>query len=145
MGKQTSVYKRRWEAVNYKQVKVSLRRELAAAFKTLCEDEGVSVAGEIASFMSERLRRTAEIGEEVCCGRSVLPGNGADDLSSKKKRRAAVKKILSQLEMIMEAQNVALENMPENLQGSEAYENAEESLAMIEEAVDATRALSETY
>jgi hypothetical protein len=78
MGKQASVYKRRWEAANYKQVKVSLRRELAAAFKTLCEDEGVSVAGEIAAFMSERLGRTDEIGEEVCCDRSELSGNGAE-------------------------------------------------------------------
>jgi hypothetical protein len=47
--------------------------------------------------------------------------------------------------MIRDAQSTALENIPENLQGSEAYENAEESLALIEEAVDATLALAEAY
>jgi hypothetical protein len=53
MRKQTNAYKQRWEAEHYKQIKISVRRELTAAFKADCEAAGVSMAGEISAFMSE--------------------------------------------------------------------------------------------
>jgi DNA-binding transcriptional regulator GbsR (MarR family) len=147
MGKQTNAYKQRWEAEHYKQVKVSVRRELAAAFKASCEAAGVSAAGEISAFMAERCGQTREIGTRVAarCKRSTLYESDADALSSKRKRRAALKKILSRLETIKDAHNAALDNTPENLRGSEAYENAEESLSLIEEAIDTVEALAEIY
>jgi hypothetical protein len=145
MGKQTNAYKQKWEAEHYKQVKISVSRGLAAAFRADCEAAGVSMAGETAAFMSERCGQTAEIRAGVRPGRNALCGNNADALSSKQKRRIAIKKILSQLEMIKDAQSAALENTPENLRGSDMYGDAEDGLALIEEAVDATAALTETY
>jgi hypothetical protein len=145
MGKQTKAYKQRWESENYKQIKISVRRGLAAAFKADCEVAGVSMAGEISAFMSERLGQRKEIADTARYRPGAPSGNDTTDFSSKGKRRAAVKKILSQLEMIRDAQSAALENTPENLQGSEAYEDAEESLALIEEAACAVLALAEIY
>jgi hypothetical protein len=148
MGKQTNAYKQRWEAEHYRQVKVSVRRELAMAFKAVCEAAGVSVAGEISAFMSERCGQTeGRIGTPAGarCDRGTLSESDAEALSSKRKRRAAVKKILSQLETIKDAPGAALENTPENLRGSEAYENAEESLTLIEDAIDAVGVLAEIY
>jgi hypothetical protein len=146
MGKQTNAYKRRWEAEHYKQVKISVNRGLAEAFKAACEAAGVSMAGEIAAFMSERCGREAETEvSEHCRSRNTICGNDTDTLSSKRKRRAAIKKILSQLETIEDAQRSALENTPENLRGSDVYGDAEDSLALIEDALDVIGALAETY
>jgi hypothetical protein len=145
MGKQTNAYKQRWETEHYKQVKISVNRGLAAAFKAECEAAGMSMAGEISAFMSERCGRNGEIEAEARKDRNAHSKNDADTLSSKRKRRVAIKKMLLQLETIKDAQSAALENTPENLQNSEAYENAEESLALIEEAVDAVSALAEAY
>jgi hypothetical protein len=145
IGKQTNAYKQKWEAEHYRQVKISVNRGLAEAFKADCEAAGVSMAGEISAFMSERCGRPGEIGTAVHFRRNVSYGDDTDTVSSKRKRRTAVKKILSQLEMIKDAQSAALENTPENLRGSDVYADAEAGLALIEETVDAIGALAETY
>ena len=45
--------KARWNAANYVQLKVSVRPEIAAAFKAACAASGVSMAGELSRFMAE--------------------------------------------------------------------------------------------
>lgn len=58
------------------------------------------------------------------------------DYSTKRKRRAAVEYIIKQLERIKEHEEKYRDNMPENLQNSEAYEAAEEYIEYLEEALD---------
>ena len=56
--------------------------------------------------------------------------------TTKRQRRAAMKRILSQLEQIKAAQEKSRDNFPENLQGSSAYEAAEECINALEEAIE---------
>jgi len=56
--------------------------------------------------------------------------------TTKRQRRAAMKRILSQIEQIKAAEERSRNNFPENLQGSSAYEVAEECINAIEEALE---------
>lgn len=58
------------------------------------------------------------------------------DYSTKRKRRAAVEYIIKQLELIKEYEEKYRDNIPENLQNSEAYEAAEEYIEYLEEALE---------
>ena len=53
------------------------------------------------------------------------------DYTTKRKRRAALKAIIQHLEYIKEAEEQYCNNIPENLQGSAAYENAEECVSLL--------------
>jgi hypothetical protein len=46
-----------------------------------------------------------------------------------------MKCLIRQLEMIREAEERYIGNIPDNLQGSKHYENAEESVSLIDEAL----------
>ena len=56
--------------------------------------------------------------------------------TTKRQRRAAMKRILSQLEQIKAAEERSRDNIPQNLQGSSAYEAAEECINALEEALE---------
>ena len=56
--------------------------------------------------------------------------------TTKLQRRAAMKRILRQIEQIKAAEERSRNNFPENLQGSSAYEVAEECINAIEEALE---------
>lgn len=58
------------------------------------------------------------------------------DYSTKRKRRAAVEYIIKQLELIKEYEEKYRDNIPENLQNSEAYEAAEEYIEYLEEPLE---------
>jgi hypothetical protein len=52
MGKTSNETKARWNAAHYTQVKVSVKPEVAEAFKNRCRADGVSMAAELSRFMS---------------------------------------------------------------------------------------------
>jgi len=55
---------------------------------------------------------------------------------TKRQRRAAMKRILNQLEQIKAAAEKSRDNFPDNLQGSTSYEAAEEYINALEEALE---------
>ena len=57
-------------------------------------------------------------------------------LTMKRQRRAAVKKIIVQLQQVKDAEETSRDNIPENLQGSTVYETAEECINALEEAIE---------
>jgi len=56
--------------------------------------------------------------------------------TTKRQRRAAIKRILIQLEQIKAAEERSRDNFPQNLQGSSAYEAAEECINALEEVLE---------
>jgi len=63
------------------------------------------------------------------------------DYSTRRKRRAALFSIVSALEQISQAEEAYRENMPENLQNSDAYDYTGYYIDLIDEAVDTLRSV----
>lgn len=107
----------------YTQVKVSVAPDIASAFKVACAAANVSMASAMSKFMSEFSKTAMQ--------KKPLP-----DYSTKSQRRVAIKKIINQLEQIMDCEEAYKENIPENLCGSVVFENAEEFISLLDEAID---------
>ncbi len=122
--------KRRWNAAHYTQVKVSVKPQLAEAFKAKCALDGVSMAGEISRFM---LTQTAGQAESK---------TRTNPYATRPKRRGAVKLIIKQLNLILDAEQGYLDNIPLNLQNSAPHDAAELTVSALEEALSF---LSEAY
>ena len=58
------------------------------------------------------------------------------DISTRPKRRKAVDMIITELQKICEHEEVYIERIPLNMQGGEAYSNAEDSISILTDAVD---------
>jgi hypothetical protein len=116
--------KDRWNAANYTQIKASVNPEIAAAFKAACAANERSIASVLSGFMVEYSQTSVR----------ALPASNPYD--TKRKRRKALKAIISQMELLMEAEEAYKENIPENLQNSKWYEAAEQSLMLMEETID---------
>ena len=115
--------KQRWNAAHYTQVKISVAPEVASAFKAACAGYGVSMANVLSKHMAEY---------------SDIAGKSKrnPEYATKRQRRAAVKSIMGQLVLIRDAQERCRDNIPENLQDSDIYEVADESVSMLDEAID---------
>ena len=125
MPKAATRAKARWNASNYAQIKVSVYPEIADAFKTACAAAGVSMASELARFMTEY--------SEVPIAKKTAAANKA---LSKKKRRNTVRALILQLEQVREAEEESMDNTPENFRKSDNFAASEESLAKLEEAIE---------
>ena len=124
MGVPSNEAKQLWNRTHYTQVKVSVQPEIAAAFQKKCLAEGVSMASEISRFMSgKELKKT-------------------DNVSTRQRRRKALYALIRQLEEICGAERAYLENIPANLQNSQVYEAADQTVSALEEALGV---LSEAY
>jgi hypothetical protein len=106
------------------QVKVSVDTQIASAFKKACAGAGISMASELSGFMA------SYAGGQV-------KHKAAPDYSTRRRRRAEIRSIIEQLGQIQACEEKVRDNMPENLQGSSAYETAEEAVSSLEEAIDA--------
>ena len=62
---------------------------------------------------------------------------GDIDLKSRPKRRKATAHIVGMLECIRNEEEAYLERIPENFHGGEAYDAAESSVSMLNDAIDA--------
>ena len=107
----------------YVQVKVSIDPSIAHAFKAACQKSNVSMAAMLTSYMAQYSRTTAT-------------AKHTPDYSSRRKRRESVRRIVSQLEIIRDAEEGYRDNIPENLKGSILFENAEHSITAIDDALD---------
>jgi hypothetical protein len=123
MGKTSNQSKQRWNADHYRQVKVSVKPDIVVAFKAACEDANVSMASEISVFMSQYI------------GDSESKSGYAPDLSSRRKRRIALGSIILQLGRIKNNEEVYRDRIPDSLQGSTAFSNADECISLIDEAI----------
>jgi len=116
MGRTSNESKQSWNKAHYTQVKVSVQPEIAAAFKKKCQTKGVSMASEIARFMSGEIKK-------------------ADTCSTRGRRRKALIYVIAQLEEICDAETQYWHNIPINLQNGESYESAEQAANAMEEAL----------
>jgi len=127
MTNSSNASKQRWNAVNYTQVKISVRPELAAAFKSACAESGASMASVLAGFMASYTQFHAKRDPPV------------DPYATRKLRRRAVESLISQMESLALAEESYRDNIPENLRSSIRYEDADRSVDAAYEAIDRLR------
>ncbi|MDR2570142.1 MAG: hypothetical protein LBD23_07565 [Oscillospiraceae bacterium] len=108
-----------------KQVKITVEPEIANAFKKVCEDNGVSMTSEISHFMEERANIFYKSKKMKKIKRNDRGG-----------RRKEIAKYIIQLEKIRDAENDYKNKIPENLQSGAAYESAEQTVDLLEQAID---------
>ena len=123
MGRTSSKPKQRWNSKNYTQVKVSVKPEIAAGFKTACAMSGTSMASELSAFMEEFAQS---------------PTNAAvhTKVKSSGDRRKTTHTVLGLLSDMRDAEEAYLDNTPENLRGTTRFEMAEERLDMLADAIE---------
>jgi len=109
--------------MKYTQVKVTVDSAIATAFKTACIASGKSMTSVLVQFMNQYIKANEST-------------EYSPDLSTRRQRRVAVQSVMRQLERIKENEERYQENIPDNLQGSEVYERAEESISVIAEAIE---------
>jgi hypothetical protein len=107
----------------YTQVKVSVDSNLASAFKAACIASNVSMASKFTQFMAEYTK-------------TAIKNKPSPDYSTRRKRRAAIKSVVKQLEKIKAAEERYIDNIPENLQNSAVFDAAEEYLSRLDEAIE---------
>jgi len=127
MGTTSTKSKQRWNTEHYTQIKISVAPELASSFKSACAAADVSMAGQLSKFMADY------IGVNVV---EKTEPKAFNDYSTRGKRRAAVKRILAELEQIKKAEERFVNNAPENLQSAPIYEVADESVSALDESID---------
>jgi hypothetical protein len=106
------------------QVKVSVKTEVAAAFKAACAVNDISMAFVLSDFMRQYANLTA--------GKKGY----AADLSTRRQRRAFAHEIIRQLERVRDNEEHYCDNIPANLQGGSAFEDARQCVAIMDEAID---------
>jgi hypothetical protein len=67
---------------------------------------------------------------------SLVKRKAAPDYTTRRKRRATVKRMISELEQLRAAEEHLLGNAPENLQDAPVYETAVEFISLYDEVID---------
>jgi len=124
MGKTSTTIKDKYSRENYKQIKISVRPEIAEAFKATCEADNVSMASELSMFMVSR------------AGTPTTGRPKNDLLMSRRGRRKLLDESIVKLEQIKAFEERYRDNIPVNLESSVRYENAEQSLLVLEEVLE---------
>jgi hypothetical protein len=125
MGKTSNESKRRWNETHYTQIKASVDRELAETFKSACKSNGVSFASVLSDFMGKYAK---------------APKRPTDiRTDTRRNRRRELDTLISRLECILAAETASMENTPENLMGSERYEETERIVSTLTDAADMLR------
>ena len=108
----------------YTQIKVSIPFETAATFKEACAASDITMTCAISQFMDK------------FNGAANVKGDYTPDLSTRRQRRTAVNSLIRQLERVKINEEQYLDNIPENFQSSTAYENAEQCVSVLLEAIE---------
>ena len=127
MSDTSNASKQRWNALNYTQVKISDRPELAAAFRSACAERGASITSVLAGIMASYSQFPVK--------RDPL----VDPYATRKQRRRAVEALISQMDSLALAEESYRDNIPENLRGSIRYEDADRSVGVAYEVIDRLR------
>ena len=115
-----------WNSKQYKQIKIYASPDVAVSFKAACAARGESMAAVISRAMLDY------------CG--VNPGKKpktkapAPDYSTRGKRRTALRYHAEQIEAIRDAEEAYKDNIPETLQGGQRYDDADQTVAALDEA-----------
>ena len=109
--------------MEYTQVKISVEPELASIFKAACVKANESMANVLKKHMTTY-------------SQAVSKAKAPTGVATRRQRRAAVKGLITQLEIIRLAEEGYRDRIPENLQGSSVYNNADEAIALMEEAAE---------
>ena len=112
----------------YTQVKVSVDSQVAAAFKSSCLKSGVSMANVLSKYMATYSATSHK-------NRSV------SSLSTKRQRRAAIVKVIVQLEQILRSEESYRDRIPENLQSSSVFDAADHWVSVLEDVIDSLASL----
>jgi len=118
-----------WNAKQYTQVKVYVRPDVAARFKAACAARGVSLAAVISRAMIDYC------GEKPV--KKLKASVPAPDYSTRGKRRTALRYYAEQVEAIRDAEETYRDNIPETLQGGQRYDDADQTVQALDEAIDA--------
>ena len=127
MPSTSNASEQRWNSAHYKQVKISVAPYLAAAFKETCVAAGASMASVLSDFMAGY------------CERPVNQAPPVDPYATRKLRRRAVEAMISQMELLTLAEERYRDNIPENLQGSARYDEANRCVDAANEAIEYMR------
>jgi len=120
--------KAKWNSANYDQVKISVNPALASSFRAACAADGVSIASVLSQFMAEYSATEAI--------QYATKKTSTVSLSTKKKRSSTVRKLTCQLEQVREAEEQSMENIPENLRSAGPFEESEERIRLMDEAIE---------
>lgn len=124
LGNAANESKQRWNADHYTQIKVSVSREIASTFKAACEAANVSMASRLSQFMADYSAIT------------VKNKPPSDTVATRRQRRNTVSSLIRQMEQVRDAEERYRDNIPENLQGSVVYDSADQSVSLMNEAID---------
>jgi hypothetical protein len=116
--------KTRFNAARYTQVKISVEPDLAAAFKISCEAAGVSMASVLKECMANH------------CSAKISAKQSLEPYKTRSLRRKAVIDCVARLNGIKDAEEGYRDNIPDNLQGSIVYETADNTVELLEDAID---------
>jgi len=116
---------------NLKQVKITVNQELAVAFKTACVATNIPMASVLTQFMEEY------------SGISSTKRKRTNDYTTKRQRRAAIRKINEQLGKIKESEEAYQIKIPENLQESSVFEKSEDFVNLLGEAIETLESITE--
>jgi len=113
--------------MEYTQIKVSVDSEVASAFKSACLAADISMAIVLSQYM-------AKYG-------GISAKNNSASLSTKRQRRAAVEKIIKQLQNILHYEESYRDRIPENLQSSVVFDTADHWVSVLEDVIDSLDSL----
>ncbi|MCL1982499.1 MAG: hypothetical protein FWG53_05315 [Clostridiales bacterium] len=133
MGTAATRAKQKWNEGHYTVVRAAMDPELAAGLKKRCKDEGVSVASVITGLVMGHL------GTEAPPPKGKPPKKAP---GSRGQRNRELWRHIVAIEEICGSEEEYMCNIPENLQGSIRYENAENS---VERMLSAIEELKEAY
>lgn len=123
MGKTSSEAKQRWNEKHYSQVKIMVSPELAKAFKTACAEAGQTMNGTLVRYMES----------SVC--KETTKSMPTSRITTKSQRRKSLRLLLDNLCELRDAEYRYKENIPENLHNSRRFEQSEESIEKLDEAI----------
>ena len=130
MSKASNRAKTKWNASNYTAVKAAVHPEVAASFKAACAAADESMASVLSRLMAEYAKVTAP---DRGTGAKAP---GMDPASTMKRRRNTVRAVAALLEQVRDAEERFIANAPENLQSASIYEDAEQYVSVLEEAIE---------
>jgi len=118
--------KQRWNASHYAQVKISVKPEIANAFKAACAAANLSMASVLSAFMADFSNT----------GIPKKSSTHAMLFDSRRNRRRAADKITLQMEQLLLGEENYYNNVPESLQGSKWHDASEQSISVIQEIIE---------
>ena len=132
MSKTASYVKDRYNSKTYDRYTFYIRKD-EALNDALQESKQTQSVSQIAKnallmFFDEK----NELGENT----QPKTKKPSPDYTTKRQRRAAIKKIIKQLQLIKDAEERSRDNMPESFQSSPAYEAAEECITVLDETIE---------